>query len=98
MPATPFFVVTARKEGFGESGHHVQILRSGKHVKWGRVSAAIKHADLDQDVGWCLLGVFQDDIEIAIFVECAGIKQLVLCLGASAPPVRLNKIVIRKFT
>ena len=28
MPATPFFVITARKEGFGVSGHQVQTLRN----------------------------------------------------------------------
>ena len=28
MPETPFFVITARKEGFGTSDHQVQTLRN----------------------------------------------------------------------
>ena len=62
-----------------------------------RVRAAIAHADLDQNVGWRLLGVFHEDIEVAILVENAGINQLVLRFGATAPPVRLDQIAIRKF-
>ena len=62
-----------------------------------RVRAAIAHADLDQDVGWRLLGVFHEDVEVAILVEHASINQLVLRFGATAPPVRLDQITIGKF-
>ena len=62
-----------------------------------RVRAAIAHANLDQNIGWRLLGVFHENIEVTILVENAGINQLVLRFGATAPPVRLNEITIRKF-
>src|SRR6202046_4150026 len=62
-----------------------------------RVGAAISHANLDQNIGWRFLGVFHKNIEVAILVENAGIKQLVLRFGATAPPVSLDQIAIRKF-
>ena len=63
-----------------------------------RVRAAIAHADLDQNVGGRLFGVFHEDIEVAILVENASINQLVLRFGATASPIRLDQITIRKFT
>ena len=70
----------------------------GKEVNRRCVRAAVARADLDQNVGWRLLGVFHEDIEVAIPVEDASINQLVLRFSATAPPVRLNQIRIWKFT
>ena len=61
------------------------------------VRAAVGDADLNEDVGWRLLGVFHKDIEIAVLIENAGIHQLVLGFSATAPPVRLDQITIRIF-
>ena len=54
MPATPFFVVTARREGFRDPGPpcpDIAVPERGQHVSPGRVRPPIAQADLDQDVG-----------------------------------------------
>ena len=51
---------------------HCGTRARGKDINRRRVRAAIAHADLDQNVGWCLLRVFNEDIEVAILVENAG--------------------------
>ena len=83
---------------FGPPSPDIAKPERGKHVNRRHVRAAIAHADLDQNVGWRLLGVFHEDIEVAILVENASINQLVLRFSATAPPVRLDQITIRKFT
>ena len=61
--------MTCFKEGFGVPGHHVHVLRNhrvGRTCKRGWLRSAITHADLDQDVLGCLLGILDEDIEVAI--------------------------------
>ena len=66
----------------------------GQEMKRGRVRPPIADADLDQDVGRPLLGIFDDDVEVAIVLEDAGIEQLVLHVLAATPTVRGDQVVV----
>src|SRR5580704_13590468 len=52
---------------------------------------AINHADLDEEVLRSLLGIFHENIEVAIFVEDARIQKLVLHVVAITPFVRFDR-------
>ena len=42
-----------------------------------RLGSAVDDRDADQDILGCGLGVLDEDVEVAVFVEDAGIEQLV---------------------
>ena len=52
-------------------------------MQLGRLGAAIVDGDLDQDVLGRRLGVLDEDVEVAVLVEDAGVEQLVLELAAA---------------
>ena len=47
------------------------------------------------NVGRCLLGVFDKDVEIAVFVENAGVEQFIFGVVAAAPPIGFDQITLR---
>ena len=57
---------------------------------------AITHADLNQDVLGSLLGIFDEDIEVAVVVEDARIHQFVLHVAAAARLVGSDEVIVRK--
>src|SRR4051812_44645183 len=59
--------------------------------------AAIVGSDLNQNVVGLGLGIFDEDIEVAILIEDAGIDQLKFRLTFPAPTVFFNELPIRKF-
>ena len=86
-----------RKEGFGWSGHQVQVLRNhkvGSTCSLSRLGPPIATADLDQDVGRRRFRVFDEHIEITVIIEDAGIEQFVFPIVAAAPPVRFDQIAV----
>ena len=63
-----------------------------QHVQLGRLRPPVGRGDLDQDVLGAGLGVFHEDVEVAVLPEDARIEQLVFHLLARAPPVRLHQV------
>ncbi len=61
-----------------------------------RLGPAIVHRDQDQQVLGRGLGIFDEDVEIAILVEDPGIEQLVFLLLAAAGAVGLDQVGIGK--
>ncbi len=59
--------------------------------------AAVGDADADQDVVAVSLGVLDEDIEVAVFIEHAGVHQFVFGLVLAAPSVLLQQQRIGKF-
>ena len=63
-------------------------------MKHGRIRPAVADADLDQDVGRSLLGIFNEDVEVAITLEDAGVEQLVLHVLAATPAIGHDQVVV----
>ena len=61
-----------------------------------RLGTAIGDRHADQNVAWGRLGVFDGDIEIALFGENPSIEELIFGLGASAPAVYLEQFLVGK--
>src|SRR5882672_7493933 len=57
---------------------------SGQERELGCVGSAIQDGDADEDVVNVVLGVFGEDVEVAIFIEDAGVFELVLGIEARA--------------
>ncbi len=70
----------------------------GKQVQRCRLWSTIGGAHTDQDIKRICFGVFQRDIEVAIFREDAGVHQLVFGFMATAIAIRGDKIVIGEGT
>ena len=68
----------------------------GEHVKRSSLAAAVRRTDPDEHVFRRSLGIFHEYIEIPVFVEHAGIEQLVLEVLPRPPAVSLPQIPIRK--
>ena len=67
-----------------------------QQIDIGRFRAAIGNRDLDTDVVRLGLGIFDEDVEVAVVVEDAGIDQFVLRLRPVALPVLLDKLRVRE--
>ena len=82
--------------GFSEVGHPrrpvVAEPQSRQHVQLGGRRPPVGRGDLHQDVLRAPLGVLHEDVEVAVFLEDAGVEELVLHLVAGAPPVRLHQV------
>ena len=65
-------------------------------VQLGRLRAAVVDGDLDQDVFGRLLGVLDEDVEVAILVEHAGVEQFILELVAAPAAAGLDEIGVGK--
>src|SRR5262245_48789442 len=59
--------------------------------------AAIDRLDTDQNVFSASLGVLDENVEIAVVVEDAGVNQLEFQIALAAPPVLLDQSPVRKF-
>src|SRR6516162_268860 len=65
-------------------------------VHLGRLGPAIVDRNLDQNIFRPILGVFDEDVEVAVVVEDAGVEQLVLELIPAAAAVGVNQIGVRE--
>ena len=61
-------------------------------MQLGSVGPAVGNGDLHQDVLRAVLGVFDENVEIAIVVEDAGVEQLVLHFVATAATVGRHQV------
>jgi hypothetical protein len=43
-------------------------------VKHGRLTPAIEGSDADESIVWPAFGIFDEDIEIAVLIEGAGVQ------------------------
>src|ERR1017187_5484476 len=68
----------------------------GQYIERGGFGAAIADLDADEDVVGRSLGVFHEDVEIAVVGEDAGIEQFILGIVAGAAAILLDQIVVRK--
>src|SRR5271157_867218 len=62
----------------------------------GRLGAAVAHRDPDQDVLRCGLSVLDEDVEVPVAGEHAGIEKLVLLLQPAALLVSGTQVVVRE--
>src|SRR6516225_7014525 len=58
---------------------------------------AVGYADFDQQIGRRGLCVFDEYVEIPVFIEYAGVEQFVFGIRLTAAPVRIYQIQVRKF-
>ena len=65
-----------------------------QHVQRCRLRPPVVDGDPDQDVLGRFLGVFHEDVEVAILVEDAGVEQFVLKVLGAARAVGLDQIVV----
>jgi hypothetical protein len=65
-------------------------------VQGGGLGAAINGGDTHDDIARSFLGVFDEDVEVAVLVENAGVEQLVLGFAAAAALVLLDQIDVGK--
>ena len=68
-----------------------------QYINFGRLRPAVTHADLDEEVFWRLLGIFHEDVEVAVFVEDSCVQEFVLHVVTGAPLVRLDQIAVGIF-
>ncbi len=73
----------------------VAIPERGQQVQYGRLGAAVDRRDADQHVLVRRLGVFDEDVEVAVGGEHAGVEQLELRLIAAAAVVLLDELRVR---
>ena len=64
-------------------------------MKRRRVGSAVARADADQDVIGPGLGVFDEDVEVPVVVENAGVEQLVLGFVLAAAAIGRDEVVVR---
>ncbi len=95
-----------RGVGDGDARHHesrrIRVPRpdvlepeGGQKMQRRGIGAAVAGCDSDQDVVGRGLCIFDEDIEVAVVVEDAGVEQFVFRVGARAAAVRLHQIRIR---
>ena len=85
----------SRATDFGAPGLQDQVLRNhsvGSRCSVARVGTAIDHGDADQDVVRIRLGVFGENVEVAVLVEDAGVDQLEFRVLAGAAAVDLEQM------
>src|SRR5262249_33523463 len=70
--------------------------QSRQDMQLGLLWTAVAGRDLYQNILVRLFGILDKNIEVAVVVEDAGVEQLVFELGATAPPVGLHQVGIRK--
>jgi hypothetical protein len=58
----------------------------------GRFRRAINYADLNKQTFRSVLGIFYEDIEVAVFIKDTRVNQFLLRLVAGATLVRLDQI------
>ena len=82
--------------GVAAPGPGVAEPDGGQNVKSRGFRAAVLHRDLHENVFGRRLGILDEDVEIPIVVEHAGVEQLVLQLAATPRLVALDDLVIGK--
>src|SRR5262249_10458971 len=65
-----------------------------QYMQFSRVRAAVVDADLNEDVFGGFLGVFDENIEVAIVIEDTAVEQIILKFGAAAAAVGFHQIVV----
>jgi len=69
--------------------------QGGQHVDLGRLGAPVANGDLDQDVFWLDLGVLDENIEVPVVIEYAGVQQFILGGLFVARPVGVDNGLVR---
>ena len=83
--------------GFGNPGRPVVAEpQRRQEMQVRRVRSAVDGRDAHEDVFGSTLGVFHEDIEIAVVLEDAGVEELVLHLIAGPPAVGLHQVGVGK--
>lgn len=85
-------LVQARYGGGAGPGPGVPEPEGRQQVEGGFVGAPVVRGDLDQHVLGAVFGVFDEDVEVAVLVEDAGVEQLVLEFAAAAGPVGVDEV------
>src|SRR5438874_6215848 len=67
-------------------------------VQFGILWSAIKGFHANANIFGTGLGILNEDVEVAVIVEDAGIQQLIFHSAAVAPAVLLDQLTIRKFS
>src|SRR5271157_5484904 len=78
----------------GPPGPGVAKPQGRQDIYFRGLRSAITHADLDKDVFRRLLGIFHEDVEVAVLVEDAGIQQFVLHVVSAASLVVFLEIFV----
>ena len=76
-----------------------QVLRNqsvGRQVQGRRVGPAVEDADSNQHVLRRRLRIFDEDVEVAVLVEHAGVEQLVFWLVLAPAAVGCDEVVVRE--
>ncbi len=68
----------------------------GEQMQGRRLGATVHRLDPDQEVLRSRLGVLDEDVEVAVLVEGAGVQQLVLQLVLSARGVGPEQVLVRE--
>ena len=70
--------------------------QGGQQVQLGLFRPPVEGGDLHQEVFRAAFGVLDEDVEIAVAVEDAGVQELILKLFPIASPVRLHQVGVRE--
>ncbi len=70
--------------------------QGGQQVQFGLFRPPVDGGDVHQEVFRAAFGVLDEDVEIAVAVEDAGVQELILQLVPIAPPVRLHQVGVRE--
>src|SRR6516162_1272488 len=62
-----------------------------QHMNLGWFGPPVADRDSDQDVLWICLGVLDEDVEVAVFIEDAGVKQLKLSGPLVSRPIGIDE-------
>ena len=68
----------------------------GQYMEFSRLRSAVVNADLDEDVFGRLLGIFDEDVKVAILIENTAVEQFVFEFVASPPAAGVNQVGIRE--
>ena len=68
-----------------------------ENIKWCRIWATIDCLDANAKIFCISLGVFNTDIEVAIFIEYACIEKFILFAFALSTAININQISIGEF-
>ena len=96
LPRCAVGLEESRPVGTAVPGPLVAEPERRQDVHLGRFGAAIVDRDLNQDVFRGRLGILDEDVEVAILVEHAGIDQFVLHFLPAAAAAGLDKIGVRE--
>ena len=69
----------------------------GNQAQLGFISAAVDHANANEQVFRAGFGVINENVEVAVVIKNAGLNQLVFGLITTAPAVLLHQVLVGEF-